>query len=125
MLAWSEDPGRSTGAGAKVLCDMDKLLTLVEVQFLHLLFGFQTHPILIFFKFGAPLLSKEILYETSVQKAELRGRSRGRLPQPHPLSISARPLPEMFWDHGRTLVYRRTESENRRLPSQRTRQPLV
>lgn len=49
MLAWSEDPGRSTGAGAKVLCDMDKPLTLVEVQFLHLLFGFQTHPILIFF----------------------------------------------------------------------------
>lgn len=49
MLAWSEDPGRSMGAGAKVLCDMDKLLTLMEVQFLHLLFGFQTHPILIFF----------------------------------------------------------------------------
>lgn len=38
MLAWSEDPGRSSAAAAKVLCDMDKLLTFVEVQFLHLLF---------------------------------------------------------------------------------------
>lgn len=33
-----EDPGRSSGAAAKVLCDMDKLLPLVEVQFLYLLF---------------------------------------------------------------------------------------
>lgn len=33
-----EDPGCSPGAATNVFCDMDKLLTLVEVQFLHLLF---------------------------------------------------------------------------------------
>lgn len=33
-----KDPGHSPGAATTVLCDVDKLLTLVEVPFLQLLF---------------------------------------------------------------------------------------